>query len=117
MTTRTVLTGLGASDEYAKLGRPDDRERVKRAHDAAEALFKPRPQVAGAERPIAAPGAPLSSERPAPRTPRVIAVPSMTPGRDQKVETPIRAEPGIAERKPQRVVTKRRAPKIPASEF
>jgi hypothetical protein len=41
----------------------------------------------------------------------------MTPVRDQKVETPIMAEPGIAGRKPQRVVAKRRAPKIPASEF
>ena len=41
----------------------------------------------------------------------------MTPVRDQKVETPAIPEPTIAKPKPQSVVTKRRAPKIPASEF
>jgi hypothetical protein len=100
----------------------DDREQVKRARDAAEALFKPRPQVARAETPLAAPSAPSSSEQLAPRTPRVIAIPAMTPLRDQKVETPamaepIMAEPAMAGRKPRSVTTKRRAPKIPVSEF
>jgi hypothetical protein len=52
----------------------------------------------------------MIASRAASRTPRVIYISSRTPGRDQKVETPI-----VAEAKPQRV--KRRAPKIPASEF
>lgn len=39
-------------------------------------------------------------------------MPSMTPLRDQKVETPAMARP-----KPRKVTTKRRAPKIPVSEF
>ncbi len=99
-----------------------DRKQLKRAREAAEALFKPRPQVARAETPLAATGAPSSSEQPAPRTPRVVAIPSMTPVRDQKVETPAMAEPAMmepimAEPKPPRVAPKRRAPKIPASEF
>jgi hypothetical protein len=95
----------------------DDREQVKRARDAAEALFKPRPQVARAETPLAAPSAPSSSEQLAPRTPRVIAIPAMTPLRDQKVETPAMAEPAMARPKPRRVTARRRAPKIPVSEF
>ena len=74
-----------------------DRKQLKRAREAAEALFKPRPQVARAETPLAATGAPSSSEQPAPRTPRVIAIPSMTPVRDQKVETPAMAEPAMME--------------------
>ncbi len=95
----------------------DDREQVKRAREAAEALFKPRPQVGCAETPLAASSASSPSEQPAPRTPRVIAMPSMTPVRDQKVETPAIQEPTMARPKPQSVVTKRRVPKIPASEF
>jgi hypothetical protein len=45
----------------------------------------------------------------------------MTPVRDQKVGTPIMVKPIMAEPKPPKprrvVATKRRAPKIPASEF
>jgi hypothetical protein len=51
----------------------------------------------------------------------VIAIPAMTPVRDQKVETPNMVKPAMAEPKlpkPRSVVaTKRRAPKIPATEF
>jgi hypothetical protein len=56
----------------------------------------------------------------------VIAIPAKTPVSDQKVETPIIQEPAMAEPilaepkppKPRReLATKRRAPKIPASEF
>jgi DNA-binding transcriptional regulator YiaG len=48
----------------------------------------------------------------------VIAIPAMTPVRDQKVKTPAMKEPAMVEPKPRRVVaTKRRAPKIPATEF
>ena len=94
-----------------------DREQVKRVREAAEALFKPKPQAGRAETPFAAPSASASSEQPAPRTPRVIAIPSMTPVRDQKVQTPAIQKRTMAKPKPQSGVSKRRAPKIPASEF
>jgi hypothetical protein len=95
----------------------DDREQLKRIREAAEALFKPRPQVARAETPLGAPSASSPSEQPARRTPRVIAMPSMAPVRDQKVKTPAIQEPTMAKPEPQRVVTKQRVLKIPASEF
>ncbi len=101
---------------------PDnDRAQVNRAREAAEALFKPRQQVARAEASVAAPKTPSLSEQPAPRTPRVIAIPSMTSVRDQKVEMPIMVKPAIAEPKPPKprkvVVKNRRATKVPPSEF
>ena len=95
----------------------DDREQVRRVREAAEALFKPRPQVGCAETPLAASSASSPSEQPTPRTPRVIAMPSMASVRDQKVEAPAIQEPMMAKPKLQSVVTRRRAPKIPASEF
>ena len=99
----------------------NDREQVNRAREAAEALFKPRQQVAGAEASAAVPRTPSLSEQPAPRTPRVIAIPSMTSVRDQKIETPIMVKPAIAEPKPPKppkvVARNRRPTKVPASEF
>jgi hypothetical protein len=99
----------------------NDREQVNRAREAAEALFKPKEQVARAEASSSLPMTPSLSEQPAPRTPRVIAIPSMTSVRDPKVKTAIMVKSAIAEPKPPKprkvVARNRRATKVPASEF
>jgi hypothetical protein len=87
----------------------DDREQVNKARDAAEALFRPNKELERTEAPTSAAVAPLQIEHPAPRTPRIIAMPSTMPAAEEIVERSTEAKP-----KPKRE-TRSRA-KIPASQ-
>lgn len=63
--------------------RRNDRERVSRARQAAEALFTPKPPVSRSSAPAAESGEP-------PRKPRVLQIVSSTePVRHQAVEAPV----------------------------
>jgi hypothetical protein len=66
--------------------RGDDRERATSARQAAEALFTPKPAEASVSDPAP------SAERRA-RKPRVLAILSPAPVRDEEVATPVNAEP------------------------
>jgi hypothetical protein len=88
----------------------DDREHINRAREAAEALFTPKKQVERAKEPTSAPVAPSPVEQPAPRTPRIIAMPAPMPVADGTVATPTDPKP-----KSRRTVS-RRPIKVPASQ-
>jgi hypothetical protein len=68
--------------------RGDDRERITNARQAAEALFTPkrRPVEPSASDPVP------SAERPA-RKPRVLAISSPAPVRNEEVAAPANPEP------------------------
>ena len=66
----------------------DDRERIMRARQAAEALFTPRPQVA---EPLAADSLP-PTDQPV-RRPRVLGISSSAPARLGELEAPVAPEP------------------------
>ena len=68
--------------------RGDDRERITSARQAAEALFTPKPR---AVEPLASDPVP-SAEQPA-RKPRVLAILSPGPVRDEEVAAPVNPEP------------------------
>jgi hypothetical protein len=68
--------------------RDDDRERLERAHQAAEALFIPKQQIG--EPSVS--GALPSSAQPA-RQPRVLAASSSAPVAHQESAAPVTAEP------------------------
>jgi hypothetical protein len=77
----------------------DDRERIMRARQAAEALFTPRPQVA---EPLAADSLP-PTDQPV-RKPRVLGISSSAPARLGELEAPVAPEPQTT-------------PEIPRSKF
>jgi hypothetical protein len=77
----------------------DDRERVTRARQTAEALFAPKPQVA--EPTVSGSLAPAG---PSVRKPRVLGIASPAPSRPEAVEPAVSAE-------------RRIKPTIPASQF
>jgi hypothetical protein len=77
----------------------DDRERITRARQAAEALFTPRPQVV--ER-SAADSLP-STDQPV-RKPRVLGISSPAPARLEEIKAPVAPEPQAT-------------PEIPRSKF
>jgi hypothetical protein len=79
--------------------RDDDRERVARARQTAEALFAPKRQVA---EPTVS-GSPPPADPPA-RKPRVLGISSPAAADREAVEPPVGAE-------------QRTMPKIPASQF
>ncbi len=86
-----------------------DRERISRARQAAEELFKPKWRAAPA-----APGfanAPPAAEQPPRRQPRIIMIPSLAPASAPKEERP--AEP----RRQRRLPAGRETPEIPPSQF
>jgi len=78
--------------------RGDDRERITRARQAAEALFTPRRQVA---EPSVSDSLP-SADQPV-RKPRVLGISSPAPARLEEVEAPVAPEP--------------QTPEIPRSKF
>ena len=75
--------------------RDDDRERVARARQTAEALFAPKPQVAEPT---------VSGSLPPARKPRVLGISPPAAARREADEPSVSAEPRIA-------------PKVPASQF
>jgi hypothetical protein len=66
--------------------RGDDRERITSARQAAEALFTPKPVEPSISDPAP------SAERPA-RKPRVLAILSPAPVRNEEVAAPVDPEP------------------------
>jgi hypothetical protein len=67
--------------------RGDDRERITRARQAAEALFTAKPSVATPSVPD-----PLQADQSA-RKPRVFGISAAVPARQDELATPIAAEP------------------------
>jgi hypothetical protein len=78
--------------------RGDDRERITRARQAAEALFTPKPQITE-QSASASPRADQSG-----RKPRVLATSPPTPIRHEEVEAPVSSQQQMA-------------PEIPKSQF
>ena len=76
--------------------RGDDRERIKSARQAAEALFTPKRQPA---EPSVSDPVP-SAEQPA-RKPRVLAISSPAPVRHKEVAAPVNPEPQTMREIPQ----------------
>ena len=79
--------------------RDDDRERVSRARQTAEALFAPKLQVA---EPTVSGSLPPGD--PPARKPRVLGISQPAAARPEAVESPVSAEPRIM-------------PEVPASQF
>ena len=87
-----------------------DRPQVQTARQAAEALFRPKPQVAPAEAPtLPAATSPTSTEPNAPRKPRIFCA---TPANDPPAHEP-KAPVGSAAQ--QGTDTRRKVQKIPKS--
>jgi hypothetical protein len=98
------------SDDWQITNHPDDRDQIKKARDAANALFKPKRLVSPPEVPLgAATGASTPEQRVA-RQPRIIAIPSVSAvGREiAKISTDPARTPKAAMRRPRA--------KIPPSE-
>lgn len=88
----------------------DDRQKVNKAREAAEALFKPTKQIERTEVAKSASVTPSQVEHPAPRTPRIIAIPSTMSLADETVA------PLTGSRPRSRRERSRRREKIPAAQ-
>ena len=97
--------------EWQTANAPDDRQRINRARQVAEDLFKPTEQIAEAGSPAAPPNGGVSAELPARRQPRIFNLPPrMPPG----AEAELPAEPKPTQRKP---VAKRPTGAVPPSQI
>ena len=72
--------------EWQTADARDDRQRINRARQDAEDLFKPRQQTIRADAPTSAPDAASSAEQQPRRQPRIFAIPMPTSA--AKVEAP-----------------------------
>lgn len=88
-----------------------DRERISRARQAAEELFKPKRQAAPAATVLGPSTARSEADQPARRPPRIIMVPPLVPIEAPKIEAP--AKPARQQRLPAR----RERLEIPESQF
>jgi hypothetical protein len=88
-----------------------DRERISRARQAAEELFKPKRQPTPAAAVLGSPNARPEAEQPARRQPRIIMVAPLVPIRAPSKEAP--AKPARERRR----VVKHERPRIPESQF
>jgi hypothetical protein len=66
------------SDDWQTTNRPDNRDEIKKARDAANALFKPKRLVSPPEVPLAAAIGASTPEQHVARQPRIIAIPSVS---------------------------------------
>jgi hypothetical protein len=90
----------------------NDREKIDRARQNAEDLFKPRPQSGSAEAPAAAANSILSAEHEARRQPRIFRIPPVVPMSAARDEPPTQPKPTRRRR------TVRRGTRvIPAAQF
>jgi hypothetical protein len=80
------------SAEWQSADDRNDRDRVNRARQAAEDLFKPTHQNTGAEPPIAAPNGVSSADQQPRRQPRIFAMPPPA-AKSADVETPPEPKP------------------------
>ena len=90
----------------------DDRERIDRARQEAENLFKPRQQAPRAEVPAEAVNPVSTAEHQPQRQPRIFRIPPVVPMSAEKSEAP--AEPRPVRR---RRTVRRDTRVIPASQF
>lgn len=97
-------------DEWQSADERNNRERLSRARQAAEELFKPTPHTADHEATRPASNAGPSTEQPQRRQPRIFTVPPRLPA-SPRVDPPIAAEPTR-----RRVVAKERRATVPASQ-
>jgi hypothetical protein len=94
-----------------------DREQIRRAREAAEALFRPVQQAPREDVPAMLPGAAPSSHGQAPRRPRILAASSTEPMRDPQPEAPVTYRSRNSRPERQSIGTRRpRVRAIPASE-
>lgn len=89
----------------------NDREKTNRARQAAEDLFKPARQAAGAHSPTSATDAASSAEQPPRRQPRIFAIPAVVPTH-AKVETPAEPKPTRP-----RAAARRKTGTVPSSQL
>ena len=89
----------------------DDRQRINRARQNAEDLFKPRQQTIRADAPQSAPDAASAAEQQPRRQPRIFAIPPQMPMSAAKVE-----EPADQKQVRRRAAVRRETRKIPASQ-
>jgi hypothetical protein len=97
--------------EWQTADARDDRQRINRARQNAEDLFKPRQQPVSADVPTSGTDATSSAEEQPRRQPRIFAIPPRMPPPEAKVEAP--AEPKAIQRS---AVTRRKTREIPASQ-
>ena len=72
--------------EWQSANARNDRERINRARQNAEDLFKPRQQTIRADAPTSFPDAVSSAEQQPRHQPRIFAIPSQMPTSAAKVE-------------------------------
>jgi hypothetical protein len=89
-----------------------DRERIDRARQDAEDLFKPKQQTTRADVPISAPNDASSAEHQPRRQPRIFAIPPVMPMSTAKIEPA--AEPKQVR---QTATAKRETREIPVFQF
>ena len=100
------------STEWQTASVRNDRERINRARQNAEDLFKPKQLTTPSQMPISAPDDASSAEPQPRRQPRIFAVPPVAPMNTAKVE------PAAEPKKVQLTAAVRRETrKIPASQF
>jgi hypothetical protein len=97
--------------EWQSAADRNDRERVNRARQAAEDLFKPTQQNTVADLPTSAPNAAATAEQRPRRQPRIFAVPAQVP-KSAQVELPV--EPKRIRRQ---TTTRRESGAVPTSQM
>ena len=89
----------------------NNREKINRARQAAEDLFKPARQTVGADPPTSATDAASSAEQPPRRQPRIFAIPAVVPTH-AKVEMPAEPKPTRP-----RAAARRKTGTVPSSQL
>jgi len=89
----------------------DDRQRINRARQNAEDLFKPRQQTIRADAPKSTPDTASSAEQQPRRQPRIFAIPPQMPMSAAKVE-----EPADQKQVRRRAAVRRETREMPASQ-
>jgi len=79
--------------EWQRADARNDRERISRARQVAEDLFKPRQQTMRADVPTSALDSAPSAEHQPQRQPRIFAIPPQRPISTAKVEAPAEPKP------------------------
>ena len=97
--------------EWQTADARDDRQRINRARQVAEDLFKPRQQTIHADAPTSARDAASSAEQQPRRQPRIFAIPPQMPMSEAKVEAPTAQKPVR-----RRAAIRRETREIPASQ-
>ena len=97
--------------EWQSMDDRNNRERVDRARQAAEELFKPAQREVVEELAPATSNGALSSEQPPRRQPRIFSIPPRVP-------MSARAEPAVKpEPIPRKAISRRRANTVPPAQF